>query len=60
MTEEKKKRRPKGEAALGDIHRTKTIAEAMIAEAAEARRKKTERLKALRMASTSDGDTTSA
>jgi hypothetical protein len=45
-----KKRRPKGQAALGNIDRTKAIATAMISDEAEERRKKTERLRALRAA----------
>jgi hypothetical protein len=45
-----KKRRPKGQAALGNIDKTKVIATAMIHDEAEERRKKTERLRALRAA----------
>lgn len=46
---EQKKRRPKGQAALGDVIATKAIAEAMIAQEAEERRRKTVRLRELRL-----------
>lgn len=46
---EQKKRRPKGQPALGDVIATKAVAEAMIAQEAEERRRKTERLRELRL-----------
>lgn len=55
MTEEKRKRRPKGVAALGDIHQTKVVAEAMIRNEGDERRKKSERLRALRLSSNGPG-----
>ena len=47
-----KTRRPKGQAAIGDIHQTKVVVAAMIRDEAEERRKKTERLRALRNGAT--------
>lgn len=48
MSDIKKKRRPKGQAAIGDIYQTKLVVTAMINDEADERRKKTERLRALR------------
>lgn len=59
MIEAKKKRRPKGQAAIGNIDQTKIVATAMIDNDVEERRKKTERLKALRCG-TSEQSTTEA
>jgi hypothetical protein len=50
MTLEKKTRRPKGPAAIGNIHQTKVVVSAMIENESEERRKKTEKLRALREA----------
>jgi hypothetical protein len=54
MPDIKKKRRPKGQAAIGDIHQTKVVVTAMISDEAEQRRKKTEWLRALRAATLGD------
>ena len=54
MAEEKKPRRAKGKAAIGDIYQTKVVVAAMISDEAEERRKKTERLRALRVAGASE------
>jgi hypothetical protein len=50
MTPENKTRRPKGPAAIGDIHQTKVVVAAMIEDESEERRRKTEKLRALRVA----------
>ncbi|KQS78830.1 hypothetical protein ASG25_09355 [Rhizobium sp. Leaf384] len=54
MTDIQKKRRAKGQPALGDIYQTKVVVTAMISDEAEERRKKTERLRALRAAGPAD------
>lgn len=50
MNEQMKKRRARGEAALGNIDDTKRIVETMISRQGEERRAKTERLRQLRLA----------
>ncbi|WP_170866107.1 hypothetical protein [Rhizobium sp. NFR03] len=56
MSEEKRKRRPKGVAALGNVAQTKIAVEAMLKDEVEARKKKSERLRELRLGhSTSAG-----
>lgn len=47
---EPKKRRPRGQAAIGNIDETKRIFDMIISQEAEERRKKTKRLKQLRLA----------
>ncbi|MFP5077009.1 hypothetical protein ACLE20_06845 [Rhizobium sp. YIM 134829] len=49
MSEEKKERRPRGQAALGDIDETKRVVETMLSHEEEQRRAKTERLRQLRL-----------
>ncbi|TCM45530.1 hypothetical protein C8J36_1219 [Rhizobium sp. PP-F2F-G48] len=50
MDEKIKKRRPKGQAALGDVYETKRVVEDMLSAQSEERRLKTDRLRALRLA----------
>ncbi|MEA3534558.1 hypothetical protein [Rhizobium sp. CC-YZS058] len=50
MTDEKKPRRKRGEAALGNIDRTKIVAGEIIDQQRTQREAKTERLRALRLA----------
>jgi hypothetical protein len=44
-----KKRRPKGQAALGDLHITKIVVDDLLLKQSEERKRKTERLRALRL-----------
>ena len=50
IEEDKKKRRPRGPAAIGDIDETKRVFDEIISKEAEDRRAKTERLRQLRLA----------
>ena len=47
-----RRRRPKGQAALGNVYETKKIVDEFLAHQSDERRAKTERLRALRLGNT--------